>query len=740
MSDDSMKTIGRYIIEREIGRGGMAVVYQAHDPQLDRAVAIKLIRKGAFAPEQLAMMMERFRREAKALAKLNHPNIVKVLDYGEYQNAPYLVMEYIDGVTLKSLKKPLRLDVAVRLLLPIGEALAYIHDQGLLHRDIKPSNIMLTKDRRVILTDFGIAKWIENDGGQVTLTGTGIGIGTPEYMAPEQGRGQRADGSSDGYSLAVVFYELVTGVKPYQGDTPVDILIKQANDPIPDPRTINPKLPVAVKRFLDRAMAKRPGDRYPTMNDFLRDFKELRLSPVGKPAGQGKESRIRNGDTGTDQIWTRFADDTRTGSSIRLEKSDIRKVRKATVGQSRPSQWSAREKKRTRSVILAVSILMGCIVWVSIRFGFGNPSDVATMTAPALEDSGEGESRPNDAARLTTVAEETNDWESAIATALIRETITFSCQQATELAGFSAETTETAAQEVSIPDHSAATRTAASQRAEASIRETSEFLDRQATELADALSRITETANAAERIRMTKEAAAAGTAETERIRLTELSALAETPEATATESQFAKLRVGDTVEFGRYEQDNNFGNGPEAIEWEVLEIEDGSALIVSRYGLDAKSYHDIYTEITWERCTLRNWLNNDFYDEAFNEAERNQILSTTVINPENSTYGTSGGDSTEDRVFLLSLADARRFYETDRQRVLDATAYAKANDVFISEDNGRTFWWLRTPGQTRLYATGIKSFGTPDYNGVNVQFPQGAIRPAIYLAMDSNQD
>ena len=223
MSDDSIKTIGRYIIEREIGRGGMAVVYQAHDPQLDRVVAIKLIRKGAFAPEQLAMMMERFRREAKALAKLNHPNIVKVLDYGEYQNAPYLVMEYIDGVTLKSLKKPLRLDVAVRLLLPIGETLAYIHDQSLLHRDVKPSNIMLTKDRRVILTDFGIAKWIENDGGQATLTGTGIGIGTPEYMAPEQGRGQRADGSSDGYSLAVVFYELVTGVKPYQGDTPIEL-------------------------------------------------------------------------------------------------------------------------------------------------------------------------------------------------------------------------------------------------------------------------------------------------------------------------------------------------------------------------------------------------------------------------------------------------------------------------------------------------------------------------------------
>ena len=447
---------------------------------------------------------------------MNHPNIVKVLDYGEYQNAPYLVMEYIDGVTLKSLKKPLRLDVAVRLLLPIGEALAYIHDQGLLHRDIKPSNIMLTKDRRVILTDFGIAKWIENDGGQVTLTGTGIGIGTPEYMAPEQGRGQRADGSSDGYSLAVVFYELVTGVKPYQGDTPVDILIKQANDPIPDPRMINPKLPVTVKRFLDRAMAKKPADRYPTMNDFLRDFKELRLSPVGKPAGQGKESRIRNGDTGTDQIWTRFADDTRTGSSIRLEKSDIRKVRKATVGQSRSPQGRAWEGKRTGVIILAVSILMGCIVWAGIRFGFRDSPGGATMTAPALEDSGEGEVRAEHAARPTRIAEATNDWER----------------------------TKSAAQEVSLPDHSAATQTAVSQRSEESMRETSEFLDRQATELAAALSRITETAHAAERIR-----------------LTEIRLPTETPEPTATERPFAKLRVGDTIEFGRYEQDNEFGNG-----------------------------------------------------------------------------------------------------------------------------------------------------------------------------------
>ena len=174
MNDDSMKTIGRYIIEREIGRGGIAIVYKAHDPHLDRSVEIKLIRKGAFTGDQLETLPERFRREARALAKLDHPNIVKVLDYGEFESATYLVMKYLEGITLKEVKKPLRVEMAVRLIRPIAEALAYVHSEGLLHRDVKPSNIMITKHEKVMLTDFGIAKWLEKDEDQKSLTGTGV--------------------------------------------------------------------------------------------------------------------------------------------------------------------------------------------------------------------------------------------------------------------------------------------------------------------------------------------------------------------------------------------------------------------------------------------------------------------------------------------------------------------------------------------------------------------------------------
>ena len=277
MTDGSIKTIGRYEIEREIGRGGMAVVYKAFDPRLERAVAIKLIQSGAFGSNIFGHIRERFEREAKALAKLRHPNIVRVHDYGEHEGSPYLVMDYLEGATLKEVKKPLKVETAVRLIRPIADALDYVHRQGLLHRDVKPSNIMITKHEKVMLTDFGIAKWLEEDEDQKGLTGTGVGVGTPEYMAPEQGLGKKTDGRADEYSLSIVFYELITGRKPFTGDTPLEILMRQASEPVPDPREFNPELSESVKRFMDRALAKKPEDRYAEMKDYLRDLDGLRL-------------------------------------------------------------------------------------------------------------------------------------------------------------------------------------------------------------------------------------------------------------------------------------------------------------------------------------------------------------------------------------------------------------------------------------------------------------------------------
>ena len=212
-------------------------------------------------------MMKRFEREARALAKLSHPNIVPVYDYGEYEGAPYLVMEYIPGGVL-NLKRstPMPWQEAVRIILPIAQARAYAHEQNIVHRDIKPSNILITGRGLPLLSDFGIAKILESDEN-TTLTGAGMTIGTPDYMAPEQWTGQ-ASPKSDIYSLGVVLYELVTGHKPYTADTPVAIMLKQINDPLPRPRQFSPDRPEELENMLVKALAKKPDDRFPTMGKF----------------------------------------------------------------------------------------------------------------------------------------------------------------------------------------------------------------------------------------------------------------------------------------------------------------------------------------------------------------------------------------------------------------------------------------------------------------------------------------
>ena len=258
------QSLGRYHILEQLGEGGMATVYKAYDTRLERDVAVKIIRTDQFAPAMLERILKRFEREAKALARLTHPNIVSVIDYGEHDGAPYLVMPYLPGGTLKQrLGKPMPWQEAVRILLPIAQALEYAHEENIVHRDIKPSNILLTQKGQPMLSDFGIAKILES-GETATLTGTGVGVGTPEYMAPEQWTGQ-AGPQSDLYSLGVVLYELVTGRKPYTADTPAAILLKQATEPLPRPGQFVRSLPDTVEKALLKALAKKPEDRFPEM-------------------------------------------------------------------------------------------------------------------------------------------------------------------------------------------------------------------------------------------------------------------------------------------------------------------------------------------------------------------------------------------------------------------------------------------------------------------------------------------
>ena len=268
MPDLSGISIDRYHIIEPLGQGGMANVYKAYDTRLERNVAIKFIRRDAFSPDVLDMVLKRFDREAKSLAKLTHPNIVGIIDYGEYEGSPYLVMPYLQGGTLKQyLGTPMFIEKAASLLEPVADALAFAHQKGIVHRDVKPANILITEGGKPMLTDFGIARLLESGDG-ATLTGTGMGVGTPEYMSPEQAMGREVDGRTDIYSLGIVLFELVTGRKPYTADTPMAVVLKQTTEPLPRPSSIVPGITDTVEQILYKSLAKDPKDRYQTMTDF----------------------------------------------------------------------------------------------------------------------------------------------------------------------------------------------------------------------------------------------------------------------------------------------------------------------------------------------------------------------------------------------------------------------------------------------------------------------------------------
>lgn len=280
------KSLGHYKILSQVDEGGMATIFKAIDTHLERSVAIKIIRKDNFSPAVLAQVLKRFEREAKSLAQLSHPNIVKVIDYGEYENSPYLVLEFLSGGTLKQRLHDGKFTIqqAVGWLIPMAAALAYAHHRGVIHRDVKPSNILFTETNEPMLSDFGIAKILDTTTSDA-LTGSGVGIGTPEYMAPEQGLGLPVDARTDIYSLAIVLYEILTGRRPFQADTPLAVVLKHVNEPLPSPSMFNPDIPELAEQILVKALAKSPDDRYADMATFSKALSQLVAFYAGSASG-----------------------------------------------------------------------------------------------------------------------------------------------------------------------------------------------------------------------------------------------------------------------------------------------------------------------------------------------------------------------------------------------------------------------------------------------------------------------
>jgi formylglycine-generating enzyme required for sulfatase activity len=257
MADLIGQTIGQYRIVERIGAGGMATVYKAHQPGLDRYVAIKVLPP--FHADQPGFS-ERFAREARAIANLHHPNILPVHDSGQERGYSFIVMRYVERArTLgQVMKEQPDLAKVADIVSQVAAALDHAHAQGIIHRDVKPSNVLVDGDW-ALLTDFGLAKIT---AATAKLTGTGVGIGTPAYMSPEQGQGKEIDHHTDIYSLGVILFEALTGQIPHDAETPFAIILKRMSEPLPLPRSLNPQIPEAVERVILKALAREPGDRF----------------------------------------------------------------------------------------------------------------------------------------------------------------------------------------------------------------------------------------------------------------------------------------------------------------------------------------------------------------------------------------------------------------------------------------------------------------------------------------------
>ena len=259
--------VGQYELREQLGRGGMAVVFRAYQPSLDREVAIKVLQN----PSGDADFVERFRREARSISRLRHPNILTVYDFGEQDGLAYMVGELIEGGTLATrLGRPLQFEWVGVQLAAVASALDYAHASGLVHRDVKPGNILMTETDLPILSDFGVAKLLQE--GVANLTGSGTVVGTPEYMAPEQALGQEVGPPCDIYALGVVLYQMVVGQVPYAGPSPIAVALAQVNTPPPPPRSINPELPAAIEQVLIKVLSKNPGDRQQSGSELANDF------------------------------------------------------------------------------------------------------------------------------------------------------------------------------------------------------------------------------------------------------------------------------------------------------------------------------------------------------------------------------------------------------------------------------------------------------------------------------------
>ena len=620
------RLIGRYTVEGVLGQGGFGITYLGMDELHKKKVAIKeffpqgIVTRNIEYEDTVTVTLvgekenydkgkERFLKEAQTMAMFSKDKgIVKALDFFEINNTAYIVMEYLEGVTLKQYlreNKRIAAEDLVELLVPLIEALDEIHSQGLIHRDISPDNIMVLPDGRIKLMDFGAARDY-TEFGEKSLSI----VLKPGYAPPEQYQTNGVQGPwTDIYALCATMYKCITG------ENPPDAIDRLVDDHLKKISAFGITVSPQIEEAIIKGMSVAAKDRYQNVGDFCEDL-------YG-----GYEERS---------------------------------VSEAEESQSQVEPETAEQSVEDKADMLKDEV----------------PQEKYSTTEAVLENEN-----------------------------LISEELS-------ENAGLTSEKNE----------------------AEAGIE----------SETSNAGNKVPEQILEKERDSTTPEKEGLsdnrGKEETKKIQkknkyflpiIGMLILLGITGFFVYNKSEY---KVGKTIEFGNYPQDKDGTEKP--IEWIVMKKEGNQVLLLSKYVLDAKPYNEEFEDVTWETSDIRQWLNNEFYTTAFNKTEKAKIQTSLIKNEDNSEYGTSGGNDTEDKVFLLSEKEAETLFSDEEERIAKATEYAEKSGVYVNKEKA-AWWWLRSPGYSSRDAAGVGSHGWVDRSGYNVSSYFDGVRPALHLNLQS---
>ena len=689
------RLIGRYTVEGVLGQGGFGITYLGMDELHKKKVAIKeffpqgIVTRNIEYEDTVTVTLvgekenydkgkERFLKEAQTMAMFSKDKgIVKALDFFEINNTAYIVMEYLEGVTLKQyLRENKRIDAEdlVELLVPLIEALDEIHSQGLIHRDISPDNIMVLPDGRIKLMDFGAARDY-TEFGEKSLSI----VLKPGYAPPEQYQTHGVQGPwTDIYALCATMYKCITG------ENPPDAIDRLVDDHLKKISAFGiPVLP-QIEEAIIKGMSVAANDRYQNVGDFCEDLyggyeensepeaEESQADPVVAEANvetkmdmlteetpqskyptteavQEKEKLIskelsENAGLTSEENETEARIESKTNNSGNKVQKQILEKEKTSITSEVAKEELVNRKKSPEKKVSDNVVVLRILLVISL---FAT-SIMGMLIVLALDN----------------ISRKLLIWSILKIGRL--DVITFAGKL--YIMGIDWY--------FGIPYYIVAIGTLLCLMADfIIIKKISQKKDK-------------------------------------------------SPE----------YKMGETIEFGNYPQDKDGTEKP--IKWIVMKNEGNQVLLLSKYVLDTKPYNKEWEKVTWETSDIRQWLNNEFYTTAFNKAEKVKIQTSLIKNEDNSEHGTSGGNDTEDKVFLLSEKEAETLFSNDDERIAKATGYAEKSGVCVNKEKS-AMWWLRSPGSFRDCAAGVRSYGRVSRDGNIVYDNSGGVRPALHLNLQS---